>query len=141
MTKINFENKSLHTFDRSTNNPFKFASNSPRSNKRVAKSQPTKKMYRQGDILFQKIETLPIKKKIKVENVIAEGEASGHFHLLNDGALFEAVNSDYLYIKANESTRITHDEHLPINLESGNYRVIRQREYLGEGLKNIMAAD
>ncbi len=69
-----------------------------------------------------------------LDNVIAEGEVSGHYHLLNSGALYEVLNSEDLYLKANKKTKITHNEHLPIKLSSGTYKVIRQREYLGQGL-------
>lgn len=145
MTKINqIENEKQPTFNQPTNNPFKFTMNF-QPKKRIdippLKAQQKTKIYRQGDILFKQIKVLPSTKSKKVGNVIAEGELVGHTHLLNDGALFEVINSESLYIKANENTRITHDEHLPIQLESGNYKVVRQREYLGKGLENRTVCD
>ena len=144
MTKINqIENEKQPTFNQPTNNPFKFTVNSSQPKKKID-APPLKtlqKIYRQGDILFKQVKALPSTRSKKVENVIAEGELAGHTHLLNDGALYEVINSESLYIKANENTRITHDEHLPIRLESGNYKVVRQREYLGKGLNHRIVAD
>ncbi len=105
------------------------------------KYQHGPKIYRQGDILFKKIEKLPNQLKEKSDNVVAEGEETGHAHVLVNGALFELLNSENLYIKSEKSTRIIHDEHLPIKLESGNYHVIRQREYLGPGLQTRIVRD
>lgn len=99
------------------------------------------KIYRQGDILFKKIEKFPSQLKEKPDRVVAEGEETGHAHVLVNGALFEVLNSEKLYIKSEQNTRIIHEEHLPIKLESGNYQVIRQREYLGPGLETRIVRD
>ena len=101
--------------------------------KMVINPSPIKKLYRQGDILFKKIEELPFNLTQKLSGVVAEGELTGHAHIIENGALFELVNSSDLFIEANHKTRIVHDEHLPIELDEGNYMVIRQREYLGGG--------
>ena len=80
--------------------------------------------------------------KEKQDKVVAEGEVTGHAHILDNGALYESLNSDsILFIKSDQKTRIVHDEHLPIKLEPGNYEVIRQREYLGPGLQKRIVRD
>ncbi len=43
---------------------------------------------------FKQIKVLPSTRSKKAENVIAEGELAGHTHLLNDGALYEVINSE-----------------------------------------------
>lgn len=119
----------------SEKDPFKFAQE--RKNPPAHKTQAIlheKKIYRQGDILFKKIRSLPTSLTEKPDKVVAEGELTGHAHLVMNGALFEVINSENLYIQAGENTKIVHDEHLPIKLEQGNYQVIRQREFLGKGI-------
>ncbi|MHA1255173.1 MAG: hypothetical protein ACTSPS_06180, partial [Promethearchaeota archaeon] len=114
---------------------FRFAQqskNPPAQHQQAIKQK--KKIYRQGDILFKKIDTLPKSITEKLDNVVAEGEVTGHAHLLMNGALFEVINSEDLIIQAGENTKLIHNEHLPIKLEQGNYRVIRQREFLEEGI-------
>ncbi|MFX0023558.1 MAG: hypothetical protein ACFE9S_14625 [Candidatus Hermodarchaeota archaeon] len=114
----------------------------PTQNSKIKiKYQHEPKIYRQGDILFKKIKNLPRQLKKKPDKVVAEGEETGHAHVLVNGALFELLNSEKLYLKSEQSTRIIHDEHLPIKLESGNYQVIRQREYLGPGLRTRLVRD
>jgi len=129
---------------KSTEEPFKFISQEKQGNdyansneKRIVenKLKPEFKMYRQGDILYKKISTLPTDLKLQADNVVAGGEGATHTHMLVDGELFQLENSDTkLYIRTHENTRLIHEEHLPIRLESGIYEVIRQREYLGPGL-------
>jgi len=119
----------------SEKDPFKFAQpskNPPAQHQQAINYE--EKIYRQGDILFKKIDTLPKSLTEKLDNVVAEGEVTGHAHLLMNGALFELINSEDLFIQAGENTKLIHNEHLPIKLEQGNYRVIRQREFLEEGI-------
>lgn len=87
---------------------------------------------RQGDILFVSIEEIPEEIKIKEDNIVAEGEATGHKHLLQDGILYEDSKGT-LFIQVEESAKIVHQEHNPIILPEGNYKVVRQREYEPNG--------
>ncbi|MFW9972561.1 MAG: hypothetical protein ACFFDF_20410 [Candidatus Odinarchaeota archaeon] len=130
----------------SKTDPLKFTDGLKKNiNKQSSKIKVTSKngfkIYRQGDILFRKVEDLPNQLKEKTDNIIAEGEETGHAHALVNGTLFELLNSETLYIKSEQKTRIIHEEHLPIKLESGNYQVIRQREYLGPGLRTRLVTD
>lgn len=107
--------------------------------KMVINPSPIKKLYRQGDILFKKIDHLPFNLIKKQTGVVAEGELTRHAHIVENGVLYELLNcSADLFIEANHKTRIVHDEHLPIELEEGNYMVIRQREYLGGGRERVV---
>ncbi|MFX1388953.1 MAG: hypothetical protein ACFE9Z_02690 [Promethearchaeota archaeon] len=129
---------SRNIISNSKKNPLKFVQGNRKNNTLDKKPfshdyQLHAKIYRQGDILFKKIDNLPTQLKEKSDNIVAEGEETGHSHQLVNGALFELINSDSLYIKSEKNTKIIHQEHLPIKLEPGNYEVIRQREYLGSG--------
>lgn len=146
MTEITF-NKIKNSEDiiknSSTQDPLKFVSVRKEVEiKRNVRKNNILKIYRQGDILFKKVPTLPSQLKEKQDKVVAEGEVTGHAHILDNGALYESLNSDsILFIKSDQKTRIVHDEHLPIKLEPGNYEVIRQREYLGPGLQKRIVRD
>ena len=70
--------------------------------------------------------------------VLAEGEESGHRHairervtLFRDDSLAKAIPAG-LYVGHvqvdSPSARLTHEEHAPITLLRGTYRVRRQRE-------------
>ncbi len=85
------------------------------------------KLYRQGDILFKKIDEIPKKAKKIETDVIVEGEATGHAHKIVNGFIFQTWNE--MFIEAKTGAEIVHDEHDPIALEPGYYEVIRQKEY------------
>ena len=88
-------------------------------------------MYRQGDLLFVKIDKLPKRlRKIK-ENIILRGEATGHAHKLVGGILYRTYSwsNPEMFIEIPSSGKIVHEEHAPLVLPKGIYQVIRQREY------------
>ncbi|HZR39063.1 MAG TPA: hypothetical protein VFB12_03030 [Ktedonobacteraceae bacterium] len=85
-------------------------------------------MYRQGDLLFVKIESLPNNLKERSNMVIAEGEVTGHNHRLSEGRVLENRMGD-LFLQVARAARVLHQEHHTITLPPGRYRVVRQREY------------
>lgn len=96
-----------------------------------------KKLKRQGDILFEKINKINYDVvKIKDDNVIAEGEATGHCHLLKDGVLYEDVNGS-LYVDAKQDAKVVHEEHNTVPLDPGFYLIKRQREYEPNGWRRV----
>ena len=95
--------------------------------------------WRQGDVLVERIDTLPEEAEPKGDGVLAEGEMTGHAHRLD--ATSDArvlVDSLSLYIEVGPAgARLVHEEHGPIALDPGRYRVWRQREYDPTGPRNV----
>ena len=70
--------------------------------------------------------------------IVAEGEATGHHHrifgsvaLYRDDALARDIPAGLYvgHVQVNSPTaRLEHEEHAPITLEQGTYRVRRQRQ-------------
>jgi hypothetical protein len=85
------------------------------------------KMYRQGDLLFKRIKSLPKKAKKRETDIILRGEATGHAHRIENGIIYW-IGAE-IYIDAGAGTMIVHEEHASLKLEPGYYEVIRQREY------------
>lgn len=85
-------------------------------------------MFRQGDVLLMKIKELPKNAKVKSDNVILEGEVSGHAHVIEAGV--GLMLNENLYVNAGAETKLVHDEHGPIEIPEGNYKVVRQREFV-----------
>ncbi|MFX0094381.1 MAG: hypothetical protein ACFFBD_21775 [Candidatus Hodarchaeota archaeon] len=86
------------------------------------------KMYRQGDLLFRKVDSIPKRARKNSSPIILEGEATGHAHQIENGAIFD--HWENMFIKADQGAVVVHEEHASLNLEEGNYIVIRQREYV-----------
>ncbi|MHA1250068.1 MAG: hypothetical protein ACTSRP_08780 [Candidatus Helarchaeota archaeon] len=85
-------------------------------------------LYRQGDLLFKRIKIIPKKAKEKDDNIILEGELTGHAHCILSGTVLTLDNN--IYVKAEKNARVIHNEHRTIELPEGFYKVIRQREYI-----------
>jgi hypothetical protein len=97
-------------------------------------------MYRQGDVLLVRVDAMP--KNVKDETpddriVLAYGEVTGHAHALYEpktkekpegkAKIWDAGAERFLQVL--ENTQLKHEEHSPIDLSPGVYRVVRQREY------------
>ncbi len=94
-------------------------------------------MWRQGDVLIQAIDEIPDGAVEKPDRILAEGEATGHMHRVADPAtadLFKNGADLFLRVHAAETT-VVHDEHGPIVLKTGTYRVWRQREYAPDAIR------
>ena len=100
-------------------------------------------MYAQGDLLIERVDDVEpsgtmIAPDARGAIVLAEGELSGHRHaifervtMFRDDALAREIPSGlyigHVRVEAGPAT-IYHQEHAPIALEEGTYRVRRQRE-------------
>ena len=93
--------------------------------------------YRQGDVLVQRIDSIPdgVSKK---SNTVALGEVTGHHHTFDGGAqVFGAGEQQYVQI-VRESV-LSHQEHDAITLPKGTYQVVLQREHdLLSGVRQVM---
>lgn len=94
-------------------------------------------MQRQGDLLIVRIQKLPVNAQPQKNRVLAEGEATGHLHELDENSeVFEEKGTLYFRVKENARSKLTHPEHHTLTFEPGEYRVIRQREYEPNGWRN-----
>ena len=107
-----------------------------------ARARPTR-LWAQGDILIEQVEHSPVSSQslrppIGGALLVAEGEAAGHRHriigsvaMYCDDAQARSVPNG-LYIAhlhvSSPNARLEHEEHAPIELEQGTYRIRRQRQ-------------
>lgn len=94
-------------------------------------------MYRQGDLLLQKIDKIPKGTNIVQDNIVLRGEFTGHAHRVQNGKLRKDKNG-FMFIDAGKLTMLVHEEHNPIKLPQGKYVVVRQREYAGKDMVRIV---
>lgn len=98
------------------------------------------KIYRQGDVLFKKIRSVPAgDAKKRTSGHILEGEATGHVHRVADVDAAEVLEiGEGLYLSVGDAgVGIVHEEHRTIELPRGDYEVVRQREYSPEEIRNV----
>ena len=94
-------------------------------------------MKRQGDLLIIKIPAIPALAVQQQSKVLAEGEATGHFHKLDSGEVYEENGTLYFKVDNNSTTALEHPEHATITFDPGVYKVIRQREYEPNGWRQV----
>jgi hypothetical protein len=101
----------------------------------------------QGDVLFQKIDSLPKGlKSVKAEGrsqIITHSE-TGHHHVMEADKveLFENPSDPMeAFLVVHETTTLDHlrqhDTHEPIQFKPGNYKIHRQREHSPEGFRRV----
>ena len=99
---------------------------------------------RQGDVFIERVNFNPRKKTHKViprDNgrvILAYGEVTGHAHAVCEPGveLIELENGER-FLVSGSGISIQHEEHATITLPAGNYRVVRQREYSPEEIRNV----
>lgn len=97
-------------------------------------------MWRHGDVLIASIADLPNNAVRRPSTVLAYGEITGHSHRVqkpDTAEMWEFGGTLYLKVVANSAT-IVHEEHKPITLTQGVYRVWMQREYSPEAIRTVV---
>lgn len=88
----------------------------------------------QGDVLIQSVSEMPADgEKVNPKDrgfVLAEGEHTGHAHVIDKLADLEMIEKDgFFYIKTDKDQPITHEEHHPNKLFPGINKIMIVREY------------
>jgi hypothetical protein len=97
-------------------------------------------MWRHGDVLIAAVEQIPQGAQRRPQLVLARGEVTGHAHRIADpqaAVLWETDGQLFLEVVA-ESAMVTHEEHAPITLPRGIYRVWTQREYTPQAIVRVV---
>jgi hypothetical protein len=85
------------------------------------------KWIRHGDVIMEEVGEPDCVMK-DVENVVlAEGEVTGHQHVLT-GNLQYGEDGGQRYVTCHGEAVLQHQEHDTLNIPDGSYRVVMQRE-------------
>lgn len=95
---------------------------------------PQPRQVRQGDVLLVEVEAAPGDATSVARDagriVLASGEVTGHAHAIHAAAARLVARGDDRYLVADGPVTLEHEEHGPIAVEPGTYRVAIQREYV-----------
>ena len=104
-------------------------------------------MYRQGDVLLVPITEAEMPAGLieaprdrSGRMVLARGEATGHAHVVTgEGLTLLCLPDDLetMFLRVRGYGRVGHEEHGPIPLPAGYYRVVRQREYVPGSIRPV----
>jgi hypothetical protein len=100
------------------------------------------KMYRQGDVLLIRDDTAEGGAEIPRDKgavVLAYGEVTGHSHAIHNPNVCQLRNEGHtvLVVEGDAVAQLVHEEHAPIELPPGRYRVQIQQEYTPEDYRNV----
>lgn len=100
-------------------------------------------MYRQGDVLLVPVDSIPKDcepvKRDKRGVVLAEGEATGHAHVLHDRGtvLYSQPGKKARHLRVVRTDALLHEEHTAQPINPGLYRVVIQTEYRDKELVRV----
>jgi hypothetical protein len=86
----------------------------------------------QGDVILSRLTKLPegeVKLISKRRCVLAEGEVSGHHHVVQDDEAELIQIGETMLLKLGKSAALTHQEHKEIQLSAGIWEIGIVREY------------
>jgi hypothetical protein len=96
--------------------------------------------FRQGDVLIRRVdESIPENaKKVEGRMILAYGEVTGHCHeVFGEAVSMHVVDESMRYLDVQMDAFVRHEEHAPIHLPPGRYRIVQQREYSPEEIRNV----
>lgn len=97
-------------------------------------------MFSHGDVLFQKIDCLPINLIMIKGNIVQEGELTGHAHRINTGEFKLFHDKDGVkFLEVTKESKISHEEHHTGTIDPGFYRIgiTKEYDYESEELRNV----
>ena len=86
----------------------------------------------QGDVKLRKLDSMPEGKQrriSKVRCVLAEGEHTGHNHIVEDDEAELIQIGERMLLKLEKQATLKHQEHAPITLSPGIWEVGRVQEF------------
>jgi len=93
---------------------------------------PVPLSFRQGDVLLVEIDEIPEYAKPETSSgriVLAEGEATGHAHAIHERDARTFTYRGERFLLTRSKAQLVHEEHGPIDVPAGAWRVVIQREY------------
>lgn len=108
----------------------------------MSKKNNVKFQIRQGDVLVESfVGEIPVDAIKEEDTILAWGEATGHTHRVEtkDSAIFNFTMGEEAVRVLNLPTpaKLLHQEHDPIELPAGGYRIIQQRTFSRGVVRNV----
>ena len=88
-------------------------------------------IYRHGDLILKEVPhfTTGVETKTNV-HVLAEGELTGHRHVLSSSIPITVINtSRHQWVALDAPAKLTHEEHKALIISPGIYQIMKEREY------------
>lgn len=93
---------------------------------------PVPLSFRQGDVLLVEVDRIPDDAMAQPRSgriVLAEGEATGHAHAIHERDARTFTHEGERFLLTRSKAQLVHEEHGPIDVPAGAWRIVVQREY------------
>lgn len=95
----------------------------------------------QGDVLIRSVSTIPFGRLVERRErgyVLAEGEATGHAHTIEEEIRMVEAGG-ILYIGCATDVIVKHEEHDAITVPAGNYQIgiVQEYDHFAEEARNV----
>lgn len=99
-------------------------------------------VIQQGDVILRKLPGLPrgtIEKVSQQRCVLAQGEHTGHAHLIEDDEAELIRIGEKMLLRLGREATVRHQEHLPITLSPGIWEVgqVHEYDYLAQMVRKV----
>jgi hypothetical protein len=97
-------------------------------------------IWRHGDVLIGSVRSIPAGARRRNSPILVNGELTGHSHRIETPASTEVweVGGQLFLRVVSPTARVVHEEHAPISLPRGDYRVWQQREYSPAEIRRVV---
>lgn len=102
-----------------------------------------KRKLQQGDVLLKRVDDIPkgAKKVVRKAKgfVLAEGEVTGHAHVIVEDDIGVSELDGVMYIKTDKLVDLTHEEHGTITIEPGIWKrdIVKEFDAFDEEARNV----
>jgi hypothetical protein len=107
----------------------------------MARRTAVPRSIRQGDVLLVPCAKIPTKAvpvpRDQGRVVLAYGEVTGHAHALIEPGVELLTSDDVRYLRVDVVSQLLHEEHTVHEVQPGAYRVLIQREYSPEAIRDV----
>lgn len=93
---------------------------------------PVPLSFRQGDVLLVEVDRIPAEATAEPRSgriVLAHGEATGHAHAIHERDARTFTHAGERFLLTRSKAQLIHEEHGPIDVPAGAWRIVVQREY------------
>ena len=99
-------------------------------------------LFRQGDVLLVSVDAVPeggeAIKRANQPIVLAYGETTGHSHMVADRHVKVVDAAGDRYLVAARPFTVRHEEHAPVQVPAGTFKVVLQREYSPKAIRRVI---
>ena len=90
-------------------------------------------LIQQGDVIIESVLEMVVGNIGPIKDgkiILAEGESTGHAHRISDIAGVEFIEKNgFFWLKNPTQLTVTHEEHKPVIIPAGIWRIGKVREY------------